>query len=363
MPRQPTASPDASRSRPLRRLGYSLALLPLLAGLALLPLFLQGRLDGLLAAPVYGGLLALTVLVGSLVRPEADWAVPLAALVGLAAAAGGLWLSRPLPLIDAAHIAAAWRLDVAGPGLPAWWPLVLAVPPVLVLLVETVRGETPLPAESGLGGLEGLAGRPAVFGLVLLVFGVAGTLFAGSTVLEKVAVVAPIFEEYAKLGVGLLALTALGLSRGAPAFAAGALAGLAFGLLEHGVTYSSESQALFVVRALFHTLAAGLSALVYVHLRRRETLAPGAGWLAIAPSALVHAANNVTAIVVGIGNAVGTLPADWLSVVFGGLFVSVLAAAAALTVLRPEPLCGRIADLWTRLNSHGRRVGWSSRVR
>lgn len=320
-------------------------------GLALLPAFLTGVLPASLAAPTYVALVALLVLVGWPAIPEGHPSVPAVALLVLVA--GIVWWTRrgSLALVDPAAVLAAWQLEASSAGLRAWWPLLVAVPAGLLVLAGALRGEHPLPAIHGTRGwLEDLPGRADLFGLSALGFGIAGTLFAGSTFLEKVAVVAPIFEEYAKLGLALLVLAALSLSSGASAYALGALSGLAFGLLEHAVTYSGETQLMFVVRGLFHALAAGLSGLIYVHLRRREELAPGVGWFAIAPAALVHAANNVSAVVVAIARAMRAVPGGPISESLSLVFLSALVALGLWTALRPARPVALIEEAWHRLN-------------
>lgn len=335
----------------LHRLSPRLALLPFLAGLLLLPAFLTGVLPGGAAGPTYLVLVAVTILLG---WPGIPRGHPSVAVVALGILLGGLFLlyrGPSLPAPELAILVDSWRLAWPSEGLPPWWPLLLAAPAGLVVLVQTLRGEALLaPVEGERGLLEGLPGRADLFGLSALAFGVAGTLFAGSTFLEKIAVVAPIFEEYAKLGLALLVLTALGLSRGASAYALGILSGVSFGLLEHHVTYSAEAQAMFVVRVLFHALAAGLSALIYVHLRQREDLAPGVAWFAIAPAALVHAANNVSAIAIAIARAMRTMPPGPISETLGVLFVTTLAGLALWTGLRPTNTVEVIEDAWHRVN-------------
>ncbi len=347
----------------MRRLIHITAAIPVLVGLALLAPFLDGSLAARLAAPVYLVLLSASILVGSLAARQTHPAVPAAGALGLVSSGAWLWVRAPASLPPMETIASSWRLGLpAGGGVPTWWPLVLALPAGLIVLLETVRGEPELPVDEGARGwLEGLPGRADLFGLSMLGVGVAGTLFAGSTFLEKVAVVAPIFEEYAKLGVALLVLTALGLSRSGPAFSLGILSGLAFGLMEHAVTYPAESTSMFVVRGFFHALAAGLSALVYVHLRRREGLAPGAAWFAIAPSALVHAANNVAAVVIAIAEAMGTAGTVWISGMLSIAFVAMLAVLAIVTGLRPGRSCDVIESFWHRFNGEIDRRGFVAR--
>lgn len=351
--------PHASQPRfgTLRRGLSLLALLPLLAGIALIPAFLAGALPGMLAPATYVGLVGLAVLVGSAAVPGGHLAVPISGLVASAASGAWIYAQAQVPDVSMADLTGAWASLPRAGALPSGsWSLLIAVPAALVLLWSTVRGEDPLPMDPGDRGLlEGLPGRPALFGLVALLVGIAGTLFAGSTFLEKIAVVAPIFEEYAKLGVALLLLASLGLSRGGPAFALGSLSGLAFALLEHHLTYSSETELMFLVRGLFHTLAAGLSALVYVHLRRRENLAPGVGWFAIAPSALVHAANNVFAVGTALAGLIVELP-DWFSPLVGSIFVATLVVLVIVTFGTPQAVAGRIERGWHRLNGEADRV-------
>jgi hypothetical protein len=349
--RSRTSTPESDpRPRGWRSLVPRLAAIPFLAGLVALPAFLTGRLPGGLAGPAYLVLAAATVLVGWPALPDRHPSVALAALGALGVGLAWAWTGPAIPG-DPVVVVDAWRLGLPAEGLPAWWPLGLALPAGLVVLVQAVRGEPSPPVREGeRGRLEELPGRSSLFGLTALGLGVAGTLFAGSTFLEKVAVVAPIFEEYAKLGVALLVLTALGLSRGASAYALGLLSGLSFGVLEHHVTYSTEAQAMFVVRVLFHALAAGLSALISVHLQRREALAPGVGWFAIAPAAIVHAANNVAAVAVSIARAMRAIPAWPVSEVLGLVFVTTLVGLALATGLRTDRTLAAIGDLWHRVN-------------
>lgn len=346
----PTRPDPTARGASLRRLSRALAVGVFVLGLFLLPVFLTGGWPAGLAAPTYVVLVAATVALGWPSIREGHPAVLASSLAVLAA--GSAWgLSRGPPPDAIASIAQAWQQLVAGVGFQTWWPLAIAGPAGLTVLAGVLRGEGPLPVHEGTRGwLEGLPGHTDLFGLSAFGFGVAGTLFAGSTFVEKIAVVAPIFEEYAKLGLALLVLTALGLSSGASAYALGALSGLSFGLLEHAVTYSGETQLMFLVRGLFHALAAGLSGLVYVHLRNREDLAPGVGWFAIAPAALVHAANNVSALVVAIARAMRALPAGPVSESLSLVFVLTLVALALRTWLRPGRTVATIEAWWHRLN-------------
>jgi hypothetical protein len=332
------------------RVNHLLAAVFFLLGLALLPAVLTGRLPGSLAGPIYVTLFSATVLVGWLGQGEGHPAVPATAAGVLAGGLSWGFLEGTTMGDPGQAVAGSWSSTVSAFAIETTWPLLVAIPAGLVVLVGVARGEGPLPTEEGTRGrLEDLPGRADLFGVAALGLGVAGTLFAGSTLLEKVAVVAPIFEEYAKLGVALLVLAALGLSSGASAYALGMLSGLAFGLLEHAVTYPGESQLMHVVRGLFHGLAAGLSGLVYVRLRDRE-LAPGTGWFAIVPAAIVHAANNVSAVFLAFAHATRTLPSGPVSETFSLVFVLALLALAVRVWVRPGPTVDVIEEWWHRLN-------------
>lgn len=147
--------------------------------------------------------------------------------------------------------------------LPEWWLgiglLAAGTGALLGLSRNRDIAAYPKPTE-----IREIARSPVYFGFGCSVFGLWAVLFVGVGV-QRVIVIAPIFEEALKFGVALLiGATLFGRSTGGRV-AVAAVAGLSFGVLEHATTYPTEPDAVYLYRSLFHTATTILSVSVYSH--------------------------------------------------------------------------------------------------
>lgn len=158
------------------------------------------------------------------------------------------------------------------------------------------------PAPPGATGLRAWPARRLRFGLLLtlstalIVFLAMFQLTAG--LFYHLIIVAPIFEELFKFGLALTVASLLRLRAPLLRFAAGVLSGSAFGVLEHFVSYSTEPALLFADRVLFHSGATALSMVAFTVLESYPD--PAVRWVATVPATLVHAANNLAAVLVAL---------------------------------------------------------------
>lgn len=151
--------------------------------------------------------------------------------------------------------------------LPNWWIAVLLVPAgVLSLAGSVLPGELspyPKPTE-----IREIAMSPVYFSVACIVFGLWAVLLVGIS-LQRVIIIAPIFEELLKFGVALL-VGSVFFGRSFPArIGVAIVVGSLFGIIEHATTYPMEADAIYLFRTLFHTTTTVLSVSVYTVFERR----------------------------------------------------------------------------------------------
>ncbi|MHB8605398.1 MAG: hypothetical protein ACYDCK_09095 [Thermoplasmatota archaeon] len=196
--------------------------------------------------------------------------------------------------------------------------------------------------------LARLPGTPLRFAGALALVGLASILFATVGFVQRLIIVAPIFEEFLKFGVAL-ALVELVAVR-APAFRViVALApGIAFGVIEHNLTYADENTLHFASRVLFHSGSAALAMSMWCALERLENVRYR--WLATAPGTLLHAANNFYALVAGIAVVVAGADPASDALVVPSILLAIVAHALAWTLVASPRLVNErlVAELPAR---------------
>lgn len=213
--------------------------------------------------------------------------------------------------------------------LPRWWVLVLLLPAVFLTLLGALhaRDTSPYPKP---GEIREIAMSPVYFGLVSSVFGLWAVLFVGIT-LQRVIVIAPLFEELLKFGVALLIASTLFGRSLAARIGIAIVIGASFGLVEHATTYPTESDLVYLHRTLFHTTTTVLSVSIYSLFE--ATGEDRLRWIAPAYSILLHFFYNTFAVlstliaVAVFGSRPSNLP------LYYGLGVFLIAAALLLATV------------------------------
>jgi len=178
---------------------------------------------------------------------------------------------------------------------------------------------------------------PLVFASILFLLGWIGIL-AQRGFLRQLVVGAPVFEEFAKLGLALAVVTVLRVRPVWLRLPFGWASGAAFGVMEHFLSYGDEATFFYVARALFHAAACGLSMSVFSLV---EALPDArARWMSTVASTLLHWANNFGAVLLGIlallmGGA-DIIGLGWPLVVTIAAFVLTFFVAAGRDRLRPR---------------------------
>lgn len=152
--------------------------------------------------------------------------------------------------------------------LPNWWFVILHIPAAILALVgkRSLRNISPYPKPSR---IRSIATSPVYFGLTCTFFGLWAVLLVGIAI-QRVIVIAPIFEEFLKFGVALLIGSTL-FDRSLSARAGVALVvGSSFGLIEHSTTYPTEADVIYLFRTVFHATTTVLSVTVYTIFESRE---------------------------------------------------------------------------------------------
>jgi hypothetical protein len=240
--------------------------------------------------------------------------------------------------VDAlAHTVQAAPLDAASSTLvPVPWVAgLLAAGSVLVL----VGALTPRPLASypRPTTLRTVATSPVYFGLATAFFGLWAVAFVGVSI-QRIVVVAPIFEELLKFGVALLVASTL-FDRSRPARIGVALVvGMLFGVVEHATTYPAETDTLYLFRTVFHAMTTVLSVAAYTYFESRGD--HSTQWLAPVLSMAIHFFYNTFAVLSTV-LAVLVLgsPVENLTMVYGAVAILTLTVLVGL-VIRRHPLVG-----------------------
>jgi hypothetical protein len=256
--------------------------------------------------------------------------------------------SSPVPLL---------RLVIAGLlGLGLGSYLILVEPwnePVYFVAIATAGTVLLLAAALVTAGRHFRVNLPAasqipsdlpLLALLLMLLGVLGIAFAGIELVQKIVVIAPLFEESWKLGIALVWYAGTRMRHSALLPILGLMSGIAFGVFEHQFTYWDETPLAFGRRVAFHGATGALSAAWFAAMQPGIERSPAIGWAAPVPAMLFHATNNALAIVLPQVEA-------WVAFAFLPLLILFfvlpvpIAAFAIVTWLRPQ-LAQMLTVLW-----------------
>lgn len=187
-----------------------------------------------------------------------------------------------------------------------WIAIPLALAGSLMVIGSTkMHGSSPYPKPTN---IREIASSPVYFGTVCIFFGLWAVLFAGVSI-QRVLIIAPVFEEGLKFGVALLVGSVLFGRSLLARVGAAIVVGLLFGIIEHTTTYPMEADAVYTFRVVFHAMTTVLSVTTYTlfGLQGERTLQ----WISPAYSIIIHFFNNIFSVlstsigifVLGSGNA------------------------------------------------------------
>lgn len=248
----------------------------------------------------------------------------------------GLWIALgllppiDLPTIDVS-LPRVSPLDLPESFLPDWWLLLVLVPAGAILLIDSLR-ERERPNYSTPSELSELAETPIYFGAALAFLGFWGVLFVGFNVVQRIVVVAPIFEEFLKFGVAILVGAALFGRSMASRVAVALVVGSIFGLVEHTITYAGEPDVNYLFRVLFHMITTTLTVAVYTMFEERDLT--GMLWVAPTYPILLHFANNAFVVVAGILMTMLGVVDTAVPLVFGAILIVLGTVLLGLAILR-----------------------------
>lgn len=216
--------------------------------------------------------------------------------------------------------------------LPDWWLLVLLVPAGIFLVSGAVL-DTERPSYSAPNGLHELAESPIYFALTCTVIGLWSVLFVGLNVVQRIVIIAPIFEELLKFGVALTVGAAIFGKSIYSRIAIALVIGCIFGLVEHSITYAGEPDTLYLYRVLFHSVLTMISVTVYTRFEERDL--NNLLWIAPIYPIVLHYLNNAFAVLSGV--VLATTPEETqlvVSLVFGGLILLLGVALLIIVITR-----------------------------
>ncbi|MBI4393278.1 MAG: hypothetical protein HY556_05705 [Euryarchaeota archaeon] len=139
---------------------------------------------------------------------------------------------------------------------------------------------------------------PLRFATLSFGVGLLSVFFSGADFYHQLVFVAPIFEEALKFGAGLFIVTALRIRSPPFRVVLALFPGAAFGIFEHYLTYSTEEPLIYFFRIAFHSGTAALAMAMWCALEPLPTWRHR--WLSTLPGTLIHALNNVYALLVAI---------------------------------------------------------------
>lgn len=183
------------------------------------------------------------------------------------------------------------------------------------------------------------AATPLRFALVITAVGWGGILFQAG-LLQQIVFGAPVFEELAKFGPPLALVVLLRARSLAIRLPLAWLAGAAFGVMEHYVTYAEEPIYVYAGRVAFHAIAPGLSMLTYGALESFGDVR--ARWAATVPATLFHWANNFAALVLGFAGLLSPLPVEPVGLAWGSAITAAMLAATIAGVLARRTMETRV---------------------
>lgn len=145
--------------------------------------------------------------------------------------------------------------------LPRWWILILYIPAGVLIIIGTafIRDPEPYPKPSRIADISNSS---PFFSFFCMIFGLWAVLFVGIGI-QRIIVIAPLFEELLKFGTALLIGSCLfGRSRMARIGIAIVIGSL-FGIIEYHTTYPHEPEIMLLFRAIFHMTTTILSVSIY----------------------------------------------------------------------------------------------------
>lgn len=172
--------------------------------------------------------------------------------------------------------------------LPDWWyAIILIISLIFIILGAISSTETkPYPKPSG---YSSLATSPPYFGFVCTFFGLWAVLFVGIGI-QRVIVIAPVFEELLKFGAALLIGSVLFGRSIAGRLGVAIVVGSLFGVIEHATTYPAEADAAYLFRSIFHMITAAVSVAIYTVFERNEER--GLMWVSPIFPMIIHFSYN-----------------------------------------------------------------------
>lgn len=180
--------------------------------------------------------------------------------------------------------------------LPNWWFVILHIPAAIMTLVgnRSLYHISPYPKPYS---IRSIAMSPVYFGLTCTFFGLWSVLLVGIAI-QRIILIAPIFEEILKFGVALLIGSIL-FDRSLTARAGVALVvGSLFGLIEHSTTYPMEADITFLFRTVFHAMTTVLSVTVYTIFESQAE--SKLQWISPAYSVIIHFFYNTFSLISAI---------------------------------------------------------------
>jgi hypothetical protein len=222
----------------------------------------------------------------------------------------------------------------ASPLVPVPWVAALLAAGAVLVLVGALTPR-PLASYPRPTTLRDVATSPVYFGFATAFFGLWAVAFVGVSI-QRIVVVAPIFEELLKFGVAILVASTLFDRSRAARIGVALVVGMLFGVVEHATTYPTETDTLYLFRTVFHAMTTVLSVAAYTYFESRGD--HRTQWLAPVLSMAIHFFYNTFAVlsavlaVVVLGN-----PVENLTMVYGAVAILTLTVLVGL-VLRRHPL-------------------------
>lgn len=221
--------------------------------------------------------------------------------------------------------------DLSSAALPEWWSGIILVIALIFLLVGNIRTQSNQYYRK-IEHIRLIHLCAPVFGFSCALIGLWAVLFVGFSI-QRIVVIAPLFEELLKFGVALLVGSTLFNRSLAARIGVAIVVGTLFGLIEHSTTYPTEPDYSYVFRTLFHLSTTVLSVTTYTVWRGDgEDILP---LIAPAFSIWVHFFNNTFAVISSLIFSLVSVP-NILSVtpIFSFLTVFITIVMTLLVIMR-----------------------------
>lgn len=180
--------------------------------------------------------------------------------------------------------------------LPEWWLAPILVFGAFCVFFGAVTrwGDGPYPLPRG---IITIPRSPPIFGAFSTFLGLWAVLFVGFD-LQRVIIIAPIFEELLKFGLALLIGSTLFGRSFLARVGVAAVVGALFGLTEHAVSYATEPDGVYLFRTIFHGITTMLSVGLYTRFEQHnhEELL----WYAPLLAIVFHFLHNTFVVVSGV---------------------------------------------------------------